>query len=94
MFGVEDLLVSHGYKRSKNPTSSSENQNDGVQHEATGRQSGQTTRNGLPTHPGAIPKTNIAGRYQNDNENKPVIQPRQRNVYHEDFSGPGNAQGG
>ncbi|KAM3821012.1 junctional cadherin 5-associated protein [Vipera latastei] len=94
MFSVEDLLVSHGYKRSKNPTSPSENQNDGVQHEATGRRSGQATRNGLSTHPGAIPKTNKAGRYQNDNENKPVIQPRQRNVYHEDFSGPGNAQGG
>ncbi|XP_029138920.1 junctional protein associated with coronary artery disease [Protobothrops mucrosquamatus] len=93
MFSVDDLLVSHGYKRSKNPTNSSENQNDEVQHEDVGRRSGQATRNGLPNHPGAIPKTNKERRYQNDND-KPVIQPRQRNVYYEDFSGPGNVQGG
>ncbi|XP_034258510.1 junctional cadherin 5-associated protein [Pantherophis guttatus] len=91
MFSVDDLLISHGYKQSKNPTNSSEVAGD--QHEDTGRRSDQATRNGLPIHPGAIPKTNKARRYQNDNENNPVGRGRPRNTHQEYFSGPGNMQG-
>ncbi|XP_058040308.1 junctional cadherin 5-associated protein [Ahaetulla prasina] len=92
MFSVDDLLISHGYKPSKSPTNSSGA--TGGQHEDTGRQSGQATKNGLPIHPGAIPKTNKARRYLNDNENKLAVRGKPRNTNHEYFSDPGNVQGG
>lgn len=90
MFSVDDLLISHGYKQAKSPTNSSEVAGD--QHEDTGRRCDQATRNGLPIHPGAIPKTNKARRYQNDNENNPDVRGWPRNTHHEYFSG--NIQGG
>uniref|UniRef100_A0A670YEH1 Junctional cadherin 5 associated n=1 Tax=Pseudonaja textilis TaxID=8673 RepID=A0A670YEH1_PSETE len=52
MFSVDDLLISHGYKQTQNPTNSSEDPVDRDQHEDTGRQPGQAPRNGLPIHPG------------------------------------------
>ncbi|XP_063159545.1 junctional cadherin 5-associated protein [Candoia aspera] len=99
MFSVEDLLISHGYKLSKNPTSLSENRSDGFQHEDIARQSGQATLNGFPNHPGTYPnsKKSIARSYQNVNENNHVIQGRQLNANHKDFSGLANVhalQGG
>ncbi|XP_007437187.1 junctional protein associated with coronary artery disease isoform X1 [Python bivittatus] len=99
MFSVEDLLISHGYKLSKNPTNLSENRSDGFQHEDIDRRSGQTTLNGFPTHPGTYPnsKKSIARGYQNVNENNHVIQGRQLNANHKDFSGLANVhalQGG
>ncbi|XP_013907213.1 PREDICTED: junctional protein associated with coronary artery disease [Thamnophis sirtalis] len=94
MFSVKDLLISHGYKQSKSPTNSSDNPGNGDQHEDTGRQSGQAPRNGLPSHPGAIPKTNKARGYQNDDKSNLVVRGRTRNTIYENFPGPGNAQGG
>ncbi|XP_026527969.1 junctional protein associated with coronary artery disease [Notechis scutatus] len=94
MFSVDDLLISHGYKQSQNPTNSSEDPGDRDQHEDTGRQSGQAPRNGLPVHPGAIPKTNKGIRYQNNDDNYFVIGERPKNVHQEDFSGPRNMQRG
>uniref|UniRef100_A0A8C5SIG0 Junctional cadherin 5 associated n=1 Tax=Laticauda laticaudata TaxID=8630 RepID=A0A8C5SIG0_LATLA len=94
MFSVDDLLISHGYKQSQNPTNSSENPCNRDQHEDTGRQSGQAPRNGLPVHPGAIPKTNKGRRHQNNDKNYFVIKGRPRNIHQEDFSGQRNRQRG
>ncbi|ETE69102.1 hypothetical protein L345_05095, partial [Ophiophagus hannah] len=92
MFSVDDLLISHGYKQSKNPTNSSEDPGDKNQHEDTGRQSDQAPWNGLPVHPGAIPKTNKGRTYHTNDENYLVIKGRPRNAHQEDFSGPRNMQ--
>ncbi|NXF30787.1 JCAD disease, partial [Nyctibius bracteatus] len=47
MFSVEDLLISHGYKLSKDPPVSHENRYDGYRHEITGNRSAQRTLNGF-----------------------------------------------
>ncbi|NXI62853.1 JCAD disease, partial [Anseranas semipalmata] len=47
MFSVEDLLISHGYKLSKNPPVSYENRYDGYRHETAGNRSAQRTLNGF-----------------------------------------------
>ncbi|XP_075602555.1 junctional cadherin 5-associated protein isoform X5 [Balearica regulorum gibbericeps] len=47
MFSVEDLLISHGYKLSKNPPVSYESRYDGYQHEIAGNRSSQRTLNGF-----------------------------------------------
>ncbi|XP_025904541.1 junctional protein associated with coronary artery disease [Nothoprocta perdicaria] len=49
MFSVEDLLISHGYKLSKNPPVSCENRYDGYRHEITGNRPGQRVLNGFET---------------------------------------------
>ncbi|NXA44645.1 JCAD disease, partial [Nothocercus julius] len=49
MFSVEDLLISHGYKLSKNPPVSYENRYDGCQREITGTRPGQRVLNGFET---------------------------------------------
>ncbi|NWI27992.1 JCAD disease, partial [Sula dactylatra] len=49
MFSVEDLLISHGYKLSKNPPVSYENRYDGYRHEIAGNRSAQRTLNGFET---------------------------------------------
>ncbi|NXC42181.1 JCAD disease, partial [Penelope pileata] len=53
MFSVEDLLISHGYKLSKNPPVSYENRCDGYRHEAAGNRSAQRALNGFETDPRA-----------------------------------------
>ncbi|XP_054671460.1 junctional cadherin 5-associated protein isoform X5 [Grus americana] len=47
MFSVEDLLISHGYKLSKNPPVSYESRYDGYRHEIAGNRSSQRTLNGF-----------------------------------------------
>ncbi|KAM9163908.1 junctional cadherin 5-associated protein isoform 1-T5 [Pangshura tecta] len=53
MFSVEDLLISHGYKLSKNPSTSYENRNDGYQPEITENRTTRGTLNGFETDSGA-----------------------------------------
>ncbi|NXO53801.1 JCAD disease, partial [Aramus guarauna] len=47
MFSVEDLLISHGYKLSKNPPVSYEGRYDGYRREIAGNRSSQRTLNGF-----------------------------------------------
>ncbi|XP_063778108.1 junctional cadherin 5-associated protein isoform X2 [Pseudophryne corroboree] len=51
MFSVEDLLVSHGYRVSKNTLSSYQHRTDGYQHEATDSRSGSGMVNGFQPDP-------------------------------------------
>ncbi|XP_075068125.1 junctional cadherin 5-associated protein [Mixophyes fleayi] len=51
MFSVEDLLVSHGYRVSKNTLSSYQHRTDGYQHEATDSRSGSGMLNGFQPDP-------------------------------------------
>ncbi|NXL94637.1 JCAD disease, partial [Alectura lathami] len=53
MFSVEDLLISHGYKLSKNPPVSYENRYDGYRHETVGNRSAQRALNGFEADPRA-----------------------------------------
>lgn len=47
MFSVEDLLISHGYKLSRNPPASYENRYDGYRREAAGTRPAQRPLNGF-----------------------------------------------
>ncbi|XP_062981308.1 junctional cadherin 5-associated protein [Elgaria multicarinata webbii] len=88
MFSVEDLLISHGYKLSKNPTNEYENRGDGFQPEVADRRSGHGTLNGFPANSGAHPSSKKTGTksYLNDNESSHVIQGRHLGPsYHRDF---------
>uniref|UniRef100_A0A8C4YMW8 Junctional cadherin 5 associated n=1 Tax=Gopherus evgoodei TaxID=1825980 RepID=A0A8C4YMW8_9SAUR len=53
MFSVEDLLISHGYKLSKNSSTSYENRNDGYQPEITENRTSRGTLNGFEIDSGA-----------------------------------------
>lgn len=87
MFSVEDLLVSHGYKLSKNPNNSYENKGDGYQNESTEWRAGYGTLNGFPTNSGAptYKKKTAIKSYLKDNESWLANQGRQLGPsYHTD----------
>ncbi|XP_053119165.1 junctional cadherin 5-associated protein [Hemicordylus capensis] len=88
MFSVEDLLISHGYKLSKNPTNLYENRCDGFQHETAERRSSPGALNGFPTNSGTYigTKKTTVKSYLNDNESSHVIQGRKLGPsYRRDF---------
>lgn len=90
MFSVEDLLISHGYKLSKNPTNVYDNRCDGFHHDLADRRTPHGTVNGFPTNSGAYvgSKATIVKSYLNDNENSHALQGRQLGPsYHKDFQG-------
>uniref|UniRef100_A0ABM5GN49 Junctional cadherin 5-associated protein isoform X1 n=2 Tax=Pogona vitticeps TaxID=103695 RepID=A0ABM5GN49_9SAUR len=76
MFSVEDLLISHGYKLSKNPTNLYEDRSDGFQHEVADKRSRHGTLNGFLTSSGAdaTSKKIATKNYLNNNENSHVIK--------------------
>ncbi|XP_054847448.1 junctional cadherin 5-associated protein [Eublepharis macularius] len=84
MFSVEDLLISHGYKLSKNSTSLYENRCDGYQHEGA-EKSAHGTLNGFPAKSRAYTcvKKPATKSYLNDNESGYVSQGQQPG-YHQD----------
>ncbi|XP_066483610.1 junctional cadherin 5-associated protein [Tiliqua scincoides] len=93
MFSVEDLLISHGYKLSKNPTNLYDNRCDRFHHETADRRATHGTVNGFPTNSGAYVESKTTGikSYLNDNENSHVLQGRQLSpIYHKDVQGLAN----
>uniref|UniRef100_A0A8D0HPL9 Junctional cadherin 5 associated n=1 Tax=Sphenodon punctatus TaxID=8508 RepID=A0A8D0HPL9_SPHPU len=90
MFSVEDLLISHGYKLSKNPPAPYDNRCDGYQHELTENRPGHTTLNGFETDSGAYvyKKKPLAKGYLSDNEGSHGIQRKQTgHTYLRDLQG-------
>ncbi|XP_077158747.1 junctional cadherin 5-associated protein [Paroedura picta] len=88
MFSVEDLLISHGYKLSKTPTSSYEDRCDGYRQEVAERRPARGTLNGLPASSGtyACVKKSAAKSYLNDNESSYISQGQQPGPgYQKDF---------
>uniref|UniRef100_A0A663LY41 Junctional cadherin 5 associated n=1 Tax=Athene cunicularia TaxID=194338 RepID=A0A663LY41_ATHCN len=90
MFSVEDLLISHGYKLSKNPTVSYENRYDGYRHEITGNRSAQRTLNGFEaeSRAGAYSKKPLVKTNSSSTESSHGSQGRQAGPgYHHDLQG-------
>ncbi|XP_042331467.1 junctional protein associated with coronary artery disease [Sceloporus undulatus] len=93
MFSVEDLLISHGYKLSKNPTNLYENRSDGFQHEVTDRRISHGPLNGFSTNSVAFANSKKTGTKStlNDNQSSYGIRGRQPvSVYHKDFPASAN----
>ncbi|CAH2282184.1 junctional associated with coronary artery disease isoform X1 [Pelobates cultripes] len=78
MFSVEDLLVSHGYRVSKNSLSTYQTRSDGCQVEATENRSGnnvtlngyQTDREVFDANPNPLAKSNLESDYEKGCMNK------------------------
>ncbi|XP_065587507.1 junctional cadherin 5-associated protein [Cyrtonyx montezumae] len=89
MFSVEDLLISHGYKLSKNPPASYENRYDGYRHEAAGNRSAQRTLNGFEADPrAAYCKRPLTKTNSSSTESSHGSQGRQAGPgYHHDLQG-------
>ncbi|KFP22759.1 Junctional protein associated with coronary artery disease, partial [Egretta garzetta] len=90
MFSVEDLLISHGYKLSKNPPVSYENRYDGYRHEIVGNRSAQRTLNGFEagSRVGAYSKKPLVKTSSNSTESSHGSQGRQAGPgYHHDLQG-------
>ncbi|KFO82325.1 Junctional protein associated with coronary artery disease, partial [Cuculus canorus] len=90
MFSVEDLLISHGYKLSKNPPVSSENRYDGYRREITGNRSAQRTLNGFEAESrgGAHSKKPLVKTSSSSTESSHGSQGRQAGPgYHHDLQG-------
>ncbi|XP_059337211.1 junctional cadherin 5-associated protein isoform X1 [Ammospiza nelsoni] len=91
MFSVEDLLISHGYKLSKNPPASYENRYDGYQHETTGSRSAQRPAlNGIEaeSRAGAYSKRPLVKTSSSSTESSHGSQGRQAGPgYHHDLQG-------
>lgn len=89
MFSVEDLLISHGYKLSKNPPASYENRYDGYRHEAAGNRSAQRTLNGFEADPrAAYCKKPLTKTNSSSTESSHGSQGRQAGPgYHHDLQG-------
>lgn len=91
MFSVEDLLISHGYKLSKNPPVSYENRYDGYRHEITGNRSAQRTAlNGIEaeSRAGAYSKKPLVKTSSSSTESSHGSQGRQAGPgYHHDLQG-------
>ncbi|KAF7245839.1 Junctional protein associated with coronary artery disease [Varanus komodoensis] len=89
MFSVEDLLISHGYKLSKNPSNLYENRNDGFQPEVVDSSS-HGTLNGSSANSGAYVRSRKGEMksYPNDNESCHVLQGRRLGPsFHRDCAG-------
>lgn len=92
MYSVEDLLISHGYKLSKTP-SSYEKKCDGYQHEVAEKKPPHGALNGLPTNSGAYAcvKKTATKSHLNDNESSYIIQGQQPGPgYQKDFRSSAN----
>ncbi|NWS52659.1 JCAD disease, partial [Chunga burmeisteri] len=90
MFSVEDLLISHGYKLSKNPPVSYENRYDGYRHEVTVNRSAQRTLNGFEaeSRAGAYRKKPLVKTNSSSTESSHRSQGRQAGPgYHHDLQG-------
>ncbi|XP_009073515.1 PREDICTED: junctional protein associated with coronary artery disease [Acanthisitta chloris] len=91
MFSVEDLLISHGYKLSKNPPVSYENRYDGHRHEVAGNRSAQRTAlNGFEaeSRAGAYSKKPLVKTNSSSTESSHGSQGRQAGPgYHHDLQG-------
>ncbi|NXX10489.1 JCAD disease, partial [Podargus strigoides] len=90
MFSVEDLLISHGYKLSKNPPVSYENRNDGYRPEIAGNRSAQRALNGFEVEPraGAYSKKPLVKISSSSTESSHGSQGRQAGPgYHHDLQG-------
>ncbi|XP_027665598.2 junctional cadherin 5-associated protein isoform X1 [Falco cherrug] len=90
MFSVEDLLISHGYKLSKNPPVSYENRYDGYRHVITGNRSAQRTLNGFEaeSRAGAYSKKPLVKTNSSSTESSHGSQGRQAGPgYHHDLQG-------
>ncbi|NXG77870.1 JCAD disease, partial [Baryphthengus martii] len=90
MFSVEDLLISHGYKLSKNPPVSYDNRYDGYRHEITRNKSAQRTLNGfeVESRAGAYSKKPLVKTNSSSTESSHGSQGRQAGPgYHHDHQG-------
>lgn len=90
MFSVEDLLISHGYKLSKNPPVSHENRYDGYRPEIVGNRSAQRTLNGFEaeSRAGAYSKKPLVKTNSSSTESSHGSQGRQAGPgYHHDLQG-------
>ncbi|KAM9387925.1 junctional cadherin 5-associated protein [Phaethornis superciliosus] len=90
MFSVEDLLISHGYKLTKNPPVSYENRYDGYRHEITGNRSARRTLNGFEaeSRAGAYSKKPLVKTNSSSTESSHGSQGRQAGPgYHHDLQG-------
>ncbi|NXH18879.1 JCAD disease, partial [Bucco capensis] len=90
MFSVEDLLISHGYKLSKNPPVSYENRYDGYRHEIAGSRTAQRTLNGFEAEAraGAYSKKPLVKTNSSSTESSHGSQGRQAGPgYHHDHQG-------
>ncbi|XP_054671456.1 junctional cadherin 5-associated protein isoform X1 [Grus americana] len=90
MFSVEDLLISHGYKLSKNPPVSYESRYDGYRHEIAGNRSSQRTLNGFEaeSRAGAYSKKPLVKTNSSSTESSHGSQGRQVGPgYHHDLQG-------
>ncbi|NXX90570.1 JCAD disease, partial [Centropus bengalensis] len=90
MFSVEDLLISHGYKLSKNPPVSYENKYDGYRQEITGNRSAQRMLNGFEagSRAGAYSKKPLVKTSSSSTESSHGSQGRQAGPgYHHDLPG-------
>ncbi|OPJ85398.1 junctional protein associated with coronary artery disease [Patagioenas fasciata monilis] len=88
MFSVEDLLISHGYKLSKNPPY--ENRCDGYRHDIAGNRSAQRTLNGFEadSRAGAYSKKPLVKTNSSSTESSCGSQGRQAGPgYHHDLQG-------
>lgn len=91
MFSVEDLLISHGYKLSKNAPVSYESRYDGYRHEITGNRSAQRPAlNGIEaeSRAGAYSKKPLVKTSSSSTESSHGSQGRQAGPgYHHDLQG-------
>ncbi|XP_010187528.1 PREDICTED: junctional protein associated with coronary artery disease [Mesitornis unicolor] len=90
MFSVEDLLISHGYKLSKNPPVSYENKYDGYRREIVGNRSAQRTLNGFEaeSRAGAYGRKPLVKTNSSSTESSHGSQGRQAGPgYHHDLQG-------
>ncbi|NWH66785.1 JCAD disease, partial [Geococcyx californianus] len=90
MFSVEDLLISHGYKLSKNPPVSYENRYDGYRREITVNRSAQRTLNGFEaeSRAGAYSKKTLVKTSSSSTESSHGSQGRPAGPgYHHDLQG-------
>ncbi|NXW57705.1 JCAD disease, partial [Eurystomus gularis] len=90
MFSVEDLLISHGYKLSKNPPVSYENRYGGYRHEIAGNRSAQRMLNGFEaeSRAGAYSKKPLVKTNSSSTESSHGSQGRRAGPgYHHDHQG-------
>lgn len=88
MFSVEDLLISHGYKLSKNPPASYQNRYDGYRRETAGNRSAQRPLNGFEADLRAYGKKPLVKTNSSSTESSHGSQGRRAGPgYHHDLQG-------
>ncbi|XP_074123121.1 junctional cadherin 5-associated protein isoform X1 [Sminthopsis crassicaudata] len=75
MYSVEDLLISHGYKLSRNSPAPHGDRYDGYQQESSDSRAGHGTLNGYEAHPTAFAynKKSLGKGYLSDNEHNGAV---------------------